>query len=186
MSLDPLLNDALVLVVKTATVQTQTTQAEGRKLAGDGHVVIALTASCPVPDLAFLLLLLRSTHLCKTSARPQDARKPGGLDTSEDVPSVLGSMAKLATGDAGRKAEIADGDLLVDVCVGKVVRALGHGTNKDANALIRVEPVDVAPDVGDRGVEAESNLAALGRQMLSDRVVDDSEQFLLRVGRPDR
>lgn len=64
MLMDPLLNDALVLVVKTATVQTQTTQSQRRKLAGEGHVVIALTASRPFPDLASLLFrLFRSTHL---------------------------------------------------------------------------------------------------------------------------
>lgn len=113
-------------------------------------------------------------------------REPGDVDSSKNVPGVLGSMAKLAAGDAGRETEIADGDLLIDVCVGKVVGALSHGTDKDADTLIRVEPVDVAPDMGDRGVEAESDLAALGRQMFGDRVVDDAEQLLLRIGRPDR
>lgn len=107
------------------------------------------------------------------------------MDSSKNVPSVLGSVAKLAAGNAGRKTEIADGDLLVDVCVGKVVRALGHGTNEDADALVRVEPVNVAPDMGNRGVEAESDLAALGRQMLGNGVVDDTEQLFLRVGRPN-
>lgn len=85
------------------------------------------------------------------------------MDSSKNVPSILGSMAKLAAGNTSRKTEVADGDLLVNVCVGKVVRALGHGTNEDADALVRLEPIDVGPDVGDRSVEAESDFAALGR-----------------------
>lgn len=101
MLLDPLLNDALVLVVKTATVQTQTTQSHRRKLTGDGHVVIALTARWPIPDPALLLLLCRSTHLCMASGLTQGARKPGDAVGSEDIPSVLSSMAELATGDTG-------------------------------------------------------------------------------------
>lgn len=105
---------------------------------------------------------------------------------SEDVPGVLSRVAELATGDAGRETEVADGDLLVDVGVGEVIRALGHGTHEDTDALVGVEPVDVGPNVGDRGVEAESDLAALGWQMLGDGVVDDAEQLLLGVGGPDR
>lgn len=95
-------------------------------------------------------------------------------------------MTKLAAGNTGRQAKIADGDLLVHVCVGKIVRAFCHGANKDADTLVRIKTINVASDMRHGSVETEGNLTALGREVIGDGVVDDAEKFLLGVGRPDR
>lgn len=89
-------------------------------------------------------------------------------------------MAELATGDTGRKTEVADRNLLVDIGIGEVVRALGHSTNEDANTLIVVQLVDVAPHSYYRSVKTESDFSALGWQVVGDGVLDDAEQLLLR------
>lgn len=97
-----------------------------------------------------------------------------------NVPCILCCVAELATGDTGRKTEVADRDLLVDVGVGEIVRALGHSTNKDTDTLIVVELVYVAPHSDDRGIETQGDLSALGRQVVGDGVLDDAEQLFLR------
>lgn len=94
--------------------------------------------------------------------------------SSEDVPSVLSRVAELAAGHASGEAEVTDRYLIVHIRVSEVVRTLGHGTNEDADALVGVELVDVAPDAHGRGVEAESDLAALWGQVIGDGVVDDA------------
>lgn len=94
-------------------------------------------------------------------------------------------MAELAACDTCREAVVADGDLVVHVRVGKVVGALGHGADKDANALRAVQAVDVAPHRLHLGVKAERHFAAVGRQVVRDRVLDDPKQLFLRVSRPD-
>ncbi len=53
-----------------------------------------------------------------------------------NVPDVFGSVAELAAGNASRETVVADGNLLVYVFVGEVVGTLGHGTDKDTNALL--------------------------------------------------
>lgn len=101
---------------------------------------------------------------------------------SEDVPSVLSSVAELAAGHASGEAEVTDRYLIVHVRISEVVRTLGHGTNEDADALVGVELVDVAADTHGWGVKTESDLAALWGQVVGDGVVDDAEELLLRVG----
>lgn len=95
-------------------------------------------------------------------------------------------MAELAASDAGRQAEVADGDLLVHPLVREAVGALGHGANEDADALLRGQRVHVVPDLDERGVEAQRHLPAVGRQVVRDGVLDDAEELLLGVCGPDR
>lgn len=100
----------------------------------------------------------------------------------QDVPGVLGSMTELAASNTGRETKVADGNLLVDIRVSKVVGTLGHSTNEDANAFIVIELVDVAPDLHDGSVETEGDFAALWGQVVGDGVLNDTEQFFLRIG----
>jgi hypothetical protein len=111
-----------------------------------------------------------------------------GADMAEsldDIPRVLGGVAELAAGDARREAVVADGDLLVDPGIGEVVRSLGHGADKDADALIGSKRVDVVTDAHQRRVKAERDLAAVGRQVIGDGVLDHLEELFLCVGALD-
>lgn len=94
-------------------------------------------------------------------------------------------MTELAARYAGRQAVIADGNLLIDILIRKVVGTLGHGTNKHADALVLAQSVDVLADAHNGGVKAERNLAAVGRQMVRNRVLDHLQELLLRVGSLD-
>lgn len=91
-------------------------------------------------------------------------------------------MAKLAASNAGGQAVVANGDLLVDEAISKGIGTLCHGTNEDANTLLGGERVDVVPDVYQRGLETERHLAAVGRKVIGDGILDYTKQLLLRVG----
>lgn len=107
------------------------------------------------------------------------------MEGLQDAPRVLCSVAELAASNTGRKTVVADRNLVVDVGVGEVVGALGHGTDKDADALLGIQAVDIAPDRLHLGVEAQRHLAAVGRQVVGDGVLDHTEELFLRVSRPD-
>lgn len=53
----------------------------------------------------------------------------------DNVPQLLHGAAELAARDRGGERVVRDGDLLVDVRVGEVIRTAGHGTNKDGNRV---------------------------------------------------
>lgn len=106
--------------------------------------------------------------------------------TLQNVPGVLGRVAELAAGHARRETEVADGDLLVDELVGEGIFALGHGAHEDADALLGAHALDPVPHPHHLGVEAERDLAAVGRQVVGDGVLDDAQQLLLRRRRPNR
>lgn len=91
-------------------------------------------------------------------------------------------MAELAAGDTGTEREVANTDRVVLVLVGEVVATLGHGTDEDTDALLGTEVGNVIADSHDRSVERQRDLAAVGRQVVGDRVLDDLEQLLLRGG----
>lgn len=99
---------------------------------------------------------------------------------SKHVPRVFRSVAELAASNASRQAEVADGDGVVLVLIGEGVSALGHGTHKDADALLGTEALDVVPALHNRRVEGEGHLTAVGWQVVGYGVLDDFEQFLLR------
>lgn len=93
-------------------------------------------------------------------------------------------MAELAAGHTSREGVVADGNLLVDHGVGKVVLALGHGADKDADALL-ADRLDVLAHADELRVETQRHLAAVGRQMVCDGVLDDTQQLLVGVCGPD-
>lgn len=98
-----------------------------------------------------------------------------------DVPGILSRMAELAAGHTGRKAIVADGYLLINISVGKIIGTLRHGANEHADGLVGPETIDVLADAHDRGIETQRDLPAVGWQVVRDRVLNDLEQFLLRV-----
>ena len=53
----------------------------------------------------------------------------------DDVPNILSGVAELAAGDTGTQAEVADTDRVVLELIRKGVVSLGHGTDKDTDAL---------------------------------------------------
>ena len=102
-----------------------------------------------------------------------------------DVPNFLGSMAEPATCDTGTQTEVADTNRVVLEFVCEGVVTLGHGTDKDANALFGGEVGNVVANTDDGSVETQSDLAAVGREVIGDGVLNDLEKLFLRCGRAD-
>lgn len=94
-------------------------------------------------------------------------------------------MAELAASHTGTETVVADTDGVVLEGVGKVVVALGHGTNENGNALFRVQRLEVILSADHGGIKTHRDLAAVGRQVVGDRVFNNLEQLLLRVGGAD-
>jgi hypothetical protein len=97
----------------------------------------------------------------------------------EDIPDILGGVAELAAGNAGAEVEVADGNAVVLEVVGKVVVALGHGTNKYCYALVLIEICDVIAYAHNLRIETERNLAAVGWKVVGDGVLDNLDELLL-------
>jgi len=102
-----------------------------------------------------------------------------------DVPDVLGSVAKLTACNAGTEVELANGNGVVLDLVGEVVVTLGHGSDKDGNALVLVQVVDVVANAHHLGIETQCDLAAVGRQMVRDGVFNDLDELLVGRGGAD-
>jgi hypothetical protein len=102
-----------------------------------------------------------------------------------DVPDILGSVAELTACNAGTEVELANGDRVVLDLVGEVVAAFGHGSYKNGDALILVQVVDVVADPHHLGVETQRDLAAVGREMVRNGVLDDLDELLVGAGGAD-
>lgn len=94
-------------------------------------------------------------------------------------------MAELTTRHTGTETVVADTDRLILEGVGEVVVALGHGTDEDGDALVRLQGLQVVPGAHQGGLETHRHLPAVGGQVVGDGVLDDLEQLLLRVGGAD-
>lgn len=88
-------------------------------------------------------------------------------------------MAELAASNTGRQAEVADTDGVILESICKIVAALCHGTDEDANALLWAKILNVVPHTDNRSIKTEGDLTAVGRQVISDRVLDDLEKLFL-------
>ena len=97
----------------------------------------------------------------------------------DDIPDILNSIAEFSTCYASTQAVIAYADGVVLEAVGEVVVAFGHCTDKNADALFGSDIRYVVFHPNDVGVKTEGDLAAIGRKMISDRILDDFEEFLL-------
>lgn len=101
--------------------------------------------------------------------------------SSYDVPDILTGMAELAAGHTRAETVIAYTDRIVLERIGKIIPPLRHSTHKHADALLGTQRLDIILHPDDRRVETERYLAAVGRQVVCDRVLDDLQQLLLRV-----
>jgi hypothetical protein len=95
-------------------------------------------------------------------------------------------VAKFATGHTGTEAIIADANGVVFEFIREVIPAFGHRSDENADTFRGAQRVDVVFDPDNGRLKTEGDFAAIGWQMVSDGVFDDLEQFLLRVGGPDR
>lgn len=95
-------------------------------------------------------------------------------------------MAEFAASHAGTETVVADRDRIVLEGIGEVITTFGHSTHEDTDALIGIQVRNVVTDFDHFGIEGESDLPAVWWQMIRDRVLDDFEQFLLRIDRSDR
>jgi len=102
-----------------------------------------------------------------------------------DVPHILGCMAELAACNAGAEIEVADSDRIVLDVVGKIVIALGHSSDENANAFILVKALDVVGDSYYGSLETQCDLPAVRWEMVGDGVFDHVDELLLRGSRAD-
>lgn len=127
---------------------------------------------------------------CAASIDDKDARSLGAISfsfsifffrasSSEDIPNLFGSMAELAAGNTGTKTVVADTDSIVLEGVGKVVVTLGHGTDEDGDTLVRVQRLQIILGADHRRLETHGHLAAVGGQVVGDRVLDNLKELFL-------
>lgn len=88
-------------------------------------------------------------------------------------------MAELAAGNTGTKTVVADTDSIVLEGVGKVVVTLGHGTDEDGDTLVRVQRLQIILGADHRRLETHGHLAAVGGQVVGDRVLDNLKELFL-------
>lgn len=117
----------------------------------------------------------------------QKLRSPNGIypGTSNDVPYILSRVAELSACYAGTEAKIADADGIVLEGVCKIVPTFSHCTNKYADTLLRSKIRDIVGHPYYFSVMAQSDFAAIGREMISDGIFYDFEQLFLGVGGAD-
>ena len=104
---------------------------------------------------------------------------------SEDVPGFFGGMAEFTASHTSTQAEVADTDGIILEGISKVIMTLGHGTDKNTNALICIQRLDIVCCSDHGCLETESHLTAVGGQVIGNGILDDLQQLLLRVGRAD-
>lgn len=95
-------------------------------------------------------------------------------------------MAELTARHTGTQAVVADTDGVVFERVGKVIVTLGHGSDKDANALVGAQRLNIVGGPHHGRLETQSHLPAVRGKVVRDGVLDDLQQLLLRVCRADR
>lgn len=103
----------------------------------------------------------------------------------DDIPDIFTCMAELAASHACRQGIIADTDRVILELIGEIIFALRHRTDKDTHALVGAKALYVIIHAHNRRIKGESDFAAVGREMVCDRVLDDLEQLFLRVCRAD-
>lgn len=94
-------------------------------------------------------------------------------------------MAEFTAGDTGTQTVVTDTDGVVLKAVGKIIMALGHGTDENGNTLLGIQRLKVILSADNGGLETHGHLAAVRGQVVGDGVLDDLEQLLLRVGGAD-
>jgi hypothetical protein len=99
--------------------------------------VFGLQCKCRFGSHRSLFLIVWSECLVIVSAMdPSDFVCRLRVARLDDVPNVLGGVAKLTASHAGAKAEVADGDCIVLESVCKIIVAFGHSTNENTDAFL--------------------------------------------------
>jgi len=88
-------------------------------------------------------------------------------------------MAELATCYASTQTEVANTDCVVLEFVSEIVLAFGHGTDEDADALLRVQSLDIVGHSHNGCFETQSNLPAVRWQVICNRILNDFKELLL-------
>lgn len=101
------------------------------------------------------------------------------LGFSEDIPNLFGSVAEFAAGNTGTKTVVADTDSFVLERVGKVIVALGHGTDENSDTLVGVQRLQVVLSADHGRLETHGHLAAVGGQVVGDRVLNNLKELFL-------
>jgi hypothetical protein len=104
---------------------------------------------------------------------------------SQDIPNLFGSVAELAASHTGTETVVTDTDGLVLERIGKVIVTLGHGTDEDSNALVGLQCLQVVLGADHGCLKTHGDLAAVGRQVVGDRVLNNLQELFLRVGGAD-
>lgn len=120
----------------------------------------------------------------RSSLRPQKYGT-GRTRNLDNVPDILGGVAELAASNTGTKRVVADTDGIILELISERIVALGHGTDEDADALVRSKILYVVSNSHDLGVERQRDLAAVGREVVGNRVFDHLQKLLLRCSGPD-
>lgn len=97
------------------------------------------------------------------------------------IPHVLCSMTKLAASHAGTEIKVADTDRFILVFIRKRVVSLCHCTDKDTNALLRADTLDIVVYTHHVCIKRQCHLSAIRRQVIRDWILDHFEQFFLRI-----
>ena len=128
-------------------------------------------------------LHLPGEHTVGTREGVVSSSEMGGTLTVllDDVPGIFCSVAEFAAGHAGAEAEGTNADGIVFERVGKIILALGHGTDEDTYTLFGTQIRHVIPNTDNLGVEAQGDLATIRGQVVSNRILDHFEQFLLGI-----
>lgn len=97
-----------------------------------------------------------------------------------DIPDVFCGVTELATGHTCTQAVVADTDSVILERIRKVVAALCHSTDEDADALFRRKISDIVAHSDNWSIETQRDLATVWRKVVGDWVLDDLEELLLR------
>lgn len=82
---------------------------------------------------------------------------------SENIPNFFGRVTEFTTRHTGTQTIVADTDCIIFKGICKIITALGHGTNEDADALLGVQRLDVILNTDYRRLETERHLPTVGR-----------------------
>lgn len=105
---------------------------------------------------------------------------------SKNVPHLLGGVTELTTGHTGRKTVVANTDGVILERVGKVIVTLSHGPDKDRDAFLGTQRLNVILGAYHRSLKTHGDLATVGGQVVGNGVLDDLQQLLLGVGGSNR
>ena len=103
---------------------------------------------------------------------------------SYNVPDIFGSMAELTAGHTGAQTVVADTDGVVLESIGEIVLTFSHCSNKNTDAFVSSQSLDVILYSHNLGIVTQGNLPTVVWQVIGNGIFDDFKEFLLGVCRP--